>query len=213
MEPFYGIPYLIEDLATAQRPAAVVTKDIADAHIALPQPNRFLCTELIDDTHIRDDNDHDAGTQVNGETVMVEDVRPKRSSPPVPVSIDVTDSGMAKLDRKQVWLWHSRDEVFRQPRSVFFHFMPSRACGEYCAIVAFPCKNIILPPSFPEKPRSFDHVYVNFSCAEDGHPVLSLMSQVFSQVSARKYYQPAVAGLSYSLNIGSRYAYVLEFQG
>ena len=38
----------------------------------------------------------------------------------------------------------------------------------------------------------------------DGHPVLSLISLVFSQVSARKYSQPAVAGLSYSLNLGTR---------
>jgi hypothetical protein len=30
------------------------------------------------------------------------------------------------------------------------------------------------------------------------------MSQVFSQVCARKYFQPAVAGLSYSLNLGTR---------
>ena len=38
----------------------------------------------------------------------------------------------------------------------------------------------------------------------DGHPVLSLMSSVFSQVTARKYYQPATAGLGYSLSIGTR---------
>lgn len=40
--------------------------------------------------------------------------------------------------------------------------------------------------------------------SEDGHPVLSLMAQVFSQVTTRKYYQPAVAGLSYSFSLGPR---------
>lgn len=44
----------------------------------------------------------------------------------------------------------------------------------------------------------------NVPNVDDGHPVLSLVSQVFSQVTARKYYQPAVAGLSYSLSIGPR---------
>jgi hypothetical protein len=43
-----------------------------------------------------------------------------------------------------------------------------------------------------------------FIVAGDGHPVLSLMSSVFSQVTARKYYQPATAGLGYSLSIGTR---------
>ena len=42
------------------------------------------------------------------------------------------------------------------------------------------------------------------SNAEDGHPVLSLMSSVFNQASARNYYQPATAGLGYSLSIGTR---------
>jgi hypothetical protein len=33
------------------------------------------------------------------------------------------------------------------------------------------------------------------------------MGQVFSQMTARKYYHPAVAGLSYSFSLGTRYAY------
>ncbi|KAJ1437208.1 Metalloenzyme, LuxS/M16 peptidase-like protein [Ochromonadaceae sp. CCMP2298] len=41
------------------------------------------------------------------------------------------------------------------------------------------------------------------SCA-DGHPVLSLISQVFSQVVARRYYQASQAGLSYSFSLGPR---------
>lgn len=36
--------------------------------------------------------------------------------------------------------------------------------------------------------------------------MLSLMSSVFNQVNARKYYQPATAGLGYSLSIGTRCA-------
>lgn len=38
----------------------------------------------------------------------------------------------------------------------------------------------------------------------DGHPVLSLVTQVFSQVTARKYYQSAEAGLDFSFGLGPR---------
>lgn len=41
---------------------------------------------------------------------------------------------------------------------------------------------------------------------EDGHPVLSLIGQVYSQIAARKYYQSALAGLHYQMSIGSKLA-------
>jgi hypothetical protein len=43
--------------------------------------------------------------------------------------------------------------------------------------------------------------------------VLTLMGQVFSQMTARKYYQPAVAGLSYSFSLGTRYTYFACWSG
>ena len=35
--------------------------------------------------------------------------------------------------------------------------------------------------------------------------MLSLISQVFAQLTTRRLYQPAVAGLHYSLSLGTRY--------
>ncbi len=40
--------------------------------------------------------------------------------------------------------------------------------------------------------------------------MLSLMSSVFNQVNARNYYQPATAGLGYSLSIGTRCVLVIN---
>mmetsp|Transcript_1554 Transcript_1554/g.2638 ORF Transcript_1554/g.2638 Transcript_1554/m.2638 type:complete len:577 (+) Transcript_1554:563-2293(+) len=55
-----------------------------------------------------------------------------------------------------------------------------------------------------QQPRSIQFYLFHSTACQDGHPVLSLISQVFSQVTARKYFPAAQAGLSYSFGLGPR---------
>jgi secreted Zn-dependent insulinase-like peptidase len=146
-EPFYGVPYHITDLATAQLQAGTGQSSIADVKITLPPPNRFLCTELIDGTHILEEDRSRNGVcstrregedcavsetePGSGETPLVElpqeldaATRPRHSAPPVPVR-------GAGTPRERAWVWHSQDQVFRQPRAIFFHRVESPACGKF----------------------------------------------------------------------------------
>lgn len=138
MEPFYGVPYRIDDLATAVEEAGTADQSadcLKDVKITLPAPNRFLCTELIDGSHIlhedrsstrarEEDCASAQDTESKLESVEPEAVvRPRQSAPPVPV-------GGAGMSKERAWVWHSRDQVFRQPRAIYFHRVESVACGK-----------------------------------------------------------------------------------
>jgi hypothetical protein len=121
MEPFYGIPYNIENLRVLPHAPGEGPASIADIQIKLPPENRFVCMELIDGA---------VASVAPGlppraaEDCAVEELsrpaRPLRSSAPVPVSARGSAAGE---------VWHSRDEVFGQPRSIVFHLLPSPSCG------------------------------------------------------------------------------------
>jgi secreted Zn-dependent insulinase-like peptidase len=126
MEPFYGIPYNIEDLRVLPHAPGEGPESIAAIQIKLPPENHFVCTELIDSKGA----ESSAGA---AEDWALEEparhARPLRSAAPVPVSPRGLDAGE---------VWHSRDEVFGQPRSIFFHLLPSESCGKS----AFQCISV-----------------------------------------------------------------------
>jgi hypothetical protein len=62
-------------------------------------------------------------------------------------------------------VWHSHDQIFGFPRSVFVSQFKSPA-------------------------------------AQDGHPVNSIITNLFTQLTARKYFQVGQTGLVYNVNVG-----------
>ena len=120
-EPFYGVPYHVEDLDCDPKALQESLRDVSPVTIALPPPNPFICTELIDSGSTNTDDEPNEPT-----------LRPIRSAPPKNVEV-LLDSNMDRCnlaDEELRELWYSRDEVFRQPRSIFFLLLESQSCGE-----------------------------------------------------------------------------------
>lgn len=123
-EPFYGVPYYIEDLNLELN--ADVFNDISDVKVSLPDANPYICSELMVD-----------GASSNG---ALPSDRPLRSSQPRRCNAATTTANGSRqvadsLLRDEVW--HSKDEVFRQPRSIYFHLLESPSCGTFVVHAMF----------------------------------------------------------------------------
>ena len=116
MEPYYGVPYSIRNYALNATIKERMTENRGAIELTLPTCNTFISTELLEPPQ---------------EDVHNSDTTPLHSTPPVRLSQmdDRTVSSMSST--KKGTIWHSRDELFRQPRSIYFHLLHSPSCGTY----------------------------------------------------------------------------------
>lgn len=149
-EPFYGVPYFIEDLCLDLN--AGVFNDISDVKVSLPDPNPYVCTELM--AGIGGDVDAEGDSlnrtcessatdegEVGSSSQMRPVLRPLRSTPPKRCTATATMSSSTFVstaweEQRAVGscveeVWHSSDEVFRQPRTIYFHLLDSPSCGVF----------------------------------------------------------------------------------
>jgi secreted Zn-dependent insulinase-like peptidase len=122
-EPFYGVPYHVQELDCDRQRLDESLQGMPPVHITLPAPNPFICTDLI-----AADSEVDEAVIPAGEEFQ----RPLRSTPPVSVVNLIQANSCSVADEDLREMWFSRDEVFRQPRSIFFHLLESQSCGKNC---------------------------------------------------------------------------------
>ena len=131
--------------------------NIADVVIALPKENNYICTDLIKPRAARnaDSENHfgtDTGYGLSSDVIAASaaasavvtsaPATPLRSTPPLRLlpttvtsssSTSTTTTATCDMEvRKEEVneeVWFSRDQVFKQPRSVFFHSLQSPSCG------------------------------------------------------------------------------------
>jgi len=140
-EPYYGVPYHVEDLDCDHQHLEDTLRNTAPVRIALPPPNPFICTELIEE---REAENRAFSAEVSGSAAS----RPLRSAPPRSVaSLLDRDTDRCVLSREDLReVWFSSDEVFRQPRSIFFNLLESQSCGKYQQSNKKTCCTFHLPP-------------------------------------------------------------------
>lgn len=121
-EPWYGVPYHSEvpssDIFKTWESHRAGTASPKAVKLSLPGPNPFICYDLAEATLT-------APTEVIGTTGKRD--RLLRSANPVPITRDHSAVPSSKGDV----VWHSRDEVFSQPRSIFQCLLHTANCGAY----------------------------------------------------------------------------------
>ena len=127
IEPYYGVSYELEKVPPQQLTLTLPAE--AQSALTLPQPNRFLCLELLSPKYLKLDN----GAQDHAEVVVKEtdihtgvEKSPIRSPPPLQYS----PAGVTAEAGDTSGIWFSRDEVFKQPRTIFYCLFHSPNCGE-----------------------------------------------------------------------------------
>ena len=111
-EPWYGVPYHQEDTPELYQciwEDARRGKACSDglSALSIPSLNPYICYELK-----------------NAELPPIPDPHQLRSSPPTLLSSHFTSPRLSNS------VWHSRDEVFGQPKSIFHFLLHSRGCGK-----------------------------------------------------------------------------------
>ena len=125
VEPYYGVSYELEKFSFPED-----VQESVDS-LALPEPNRFLCMELLSPKYFSDADENERlvfESESEKEKEKEENgVKVLRSAPPLRYSRDgkVAEDN----DRSGSALWFSRDMVFQQPRTVVYSLLNSPNCG------------------------------------------------------------------------------------
>ena len=132
VEPYYGVPYELEKVPAQELTLTLPTEALSA--LTLPQPNRFLCLELLSPKYLKVDKigqDNDVEIVAKTEEIHTGvEKSPIRSPPPLQYSsAEVRSTGG---DRSG--LWFGRDEVFKQPRTIFYCLFHSTSCGAYLLV-------------------------------------------------------------------------------
>lgn len=109
VEPYYGISYELEKIPPQQ--LTLTLPNEAQSVLTLPQPNRFLCLELLSPKYLKvGKSGHDSEVEVDAKTEEIRtgvENRPIHSPPPL--QYHSAEVRSAEGDRSG--LWFSRDEV------------------------------------------------------------------------------------------------------
>lgn len=135
-EPWYGVSYHSDSPSSkllsawkSHREGSVAESD--SFSLSLPGPNPFICYELADVVLTAPTTSHGSSVAADG-SVKKDDapVRTLRSARPVAISNLAAGLSPTTNIAGDV-IWHSRDEVFNQPRSIFQCLLHTANCGKY----------------------------------------------------------------------------------
>ena len=137
-EPWYGVSYHSDSpsselLSTWKSHRDGSVEKSKAFSLSLPGPNPFICYELADVVLTAPSTVHSSTSgPADGVTQKVADatVRTLRSAYPVAIS-SLTAGLSPTASAGGDIIWHSRDEVFSQPRSIYHCLLHTANCGKH----------------------------------------------------------------------------------
>ena len=130
-EPWYGVSYHSDSPSTelltawkSHREGSV--KESESFSLSLPGPNPFICYELADVVLTPPSSAHSTSSVAADGSAPVRTLRSAR-----PVAISNLAAGLSPTTSiAGDVIWHSMDEVFNQPRSIFQCLLHTANCGK-----------------------------------------------------------------------------------